>query len=182
MFDYYVHFNKDTGEIYSITNESSDTAHSVLKVKYNDVEMFLLGNENYVNYRVGLRDKTKFKIIKRTQFNQFNNNTVHVLPLAAGDSELTVTQCLKTNTWIFALSPEKQSELGDVEINFKLNFYIASSKNLNKLVRTINIDTVDLIENKEVYFGFNSNLETNLDMRVLSSKFFNTYSMEINYE
>lgn len=180
MFDYYVHFNQDTGEIYSITNEPSDTDHEVTTVSYADVEKFLSGKENFVNYKVSLKDRVNYKLVKRAKLSSFQLENVYTMPAHFEENaELVVTKNTSTKTWSFVASEQKREELADLDVNFRLRFFVAKNTNFNFLIRELTVDTIDLAQAAGVSIPFVKDIESSDDTIIITSKFFETYTLEI---
>lgn len=179
MFDFYIHFDSKTGAIITITNESADTEHAVLKVPYAEVEKFMSGAENFSDYKISLKDKTKFKLVKKTQLANYVSNSIQVLSSnTVEEPDVTITQDVNNLKWTVTLSQHQKEEFVDVDLNFQLLFYVADSNNLNNLIRQFSVDTVELVEKPFVEIDFLSNSELGT-VSLVTDKFFKKYKVEV---
>lgn len=180
MFDYYVHFNKDTGDIYSITNESVDTIHEVTTVPYADVEKFLSGHENFVNYKVSLRDRTNYKLIKRLKISSFQLERLYAIPNVENiEAEFSIVKDATNKKWIFSVNENKKNELLELDVNFRLRFFIVKETNFDHMIRELTVDTIDLGQSPVVELAFEKPLEDTTNIAIVTSKFFETYSLRL---
>ena len=182
MFDFYIYFDGKTGAILSITNEETTTEDCVLKVSYSEVEKFMSGAENFSNYKISLKDKTKFKLVKKTQLANYVSNSIQTLEQnSVEDPDLTIQQNIKEQKWTVSLSNHQKEEFEDVDLNFQLIFYVTDSNNLNKIIRKFTIDTVDLVEKESVSVDFLYTDEL-VPVSLVTDKFFKKYKVEVHNE
>jgi hypothetical protein len=180
VFDFFIHFDDKTGDIVSVTNEEFDTEHAVIKASYDEVANFLSGAENFINYKISLKDKTKFKLVKRSQLTNYISTGVCVVSMNTKESpELTIVKNPADEKWTLSLSGSKRDEMDDLDLNFQLIFYVVDGYNLNRVVRRFIVNTVDLVENQTVDVGFEKDSELQPSVVLLTDKFFKYYSMEI---
>lgn len=180
MFDYYIHFNKDSGEIYSITNEVVQTVHETTTVPYAEVEKFLSGHENFVDYKVSLRDRTNYKLIKRLKVSSFQLDRLYAIPaVETQDAEFSIVKDTENKKWVFSVNEIKRNELLELDVNFRLRFFIVKETNFDHMIRELTVDTIDLGQNLAVELSFEKPLEDTSNLAIVTSKFFETYSLRL---
>ena len=140
---FYVYFDNETREIVSITNEKIESNHSYVEKQRNDVEDFIQGRKNFVDFKFDSRFNfvVKNKQTKDVVTNTFVEIKTKINPM------LNVTH---NNCWQFSFAKPNQSINGD------LFFAVTEKNNPNKLIRTIHFNSQLANSVYEVDFKYNS--------------------------
>lgn len=125
---FYVYFDNDTREIVAISNEKTQKEHSFVEKDKSEVEDFIKGKKNFIDYKFD--EKFNF-IIKNQQTKDVVSNSF-VKITEGTDATL---QIIHSKNWMFSFS--KQNE----NINGTLLFAVTVKDNPNKLIRTIYFDS-----------------------------------------
>lgn len=176
---YYVYF-EENGDISSVSNEKKEGRTNFLEFDYSDVEQFITGTENIINYRLSLMDKDTPALVEKSQ-NLFDSNKSIFTPIEVKDtanSTLTIVWNYKDSQWEFNLEPTYKDKLRTLGLNTTLSFFIALDRNVNFLVRTIRIDMRELTTTPTVVVPFLTDAERDLTTISVSSKrFFDSYGL-----
>lgn len=178
---YYVYYDGKTGTILSITNEKNPNLEVGLEVDTDAVCRFFSGEWKFSDYIVSykkLPDGSTIKDIipKIDQDYGFRSNVFEwISENEIEDPEVLVEWDFPKKVWRFKLNVAQQEEI----LLSKIMFFVTLSTDFDFLIRTIVIDTTDLINNV-VEVPFDSKKELDIKQISISSKLsFRTYKLRI---
>lgn len=173
---YRVYFDKENGNILSITNEENSAYNSFVEFEFDVISDFLAGKKKFQNYIVGFVDQTTPKILLKGDTEDIN--TVSLLEpevVTHWDSVCTVENYKTDSIWGIQLRPDQKTILKNHNLNTVFEIYIVDNKNLNFIFRTITVALSDLINSDRVYINHQYEIEKNSDQfRVFVKKFFSS--------
>lgn len=182
----YVYYNKKTGEILSVTNRKDDSYENGIEVEFEDVKKFLTGEWQFNDYQVGYhKDSNKTTILSITNEYSgyaFKNTVFEWISESTKPAECIVEWNKRDSVWNFMLSKDFKSEYNNI-LAPKLVFFVTLENDPDFLIRTIFINTKELLESDCVTAPFESKLETNIDKIAISSKLvFKNYKLRVIHE
>lgn len=187
MNDYFVYFDKKTGQILSVGNEPEPKFEHAIKTNFEDVEGFLNGKLKFRDYLIGYKrsqdGSSSLAIVPATdQGYAFKNKVFEWIVETDDKVECLVTWNGPVKSWDFSLD-EKNKDYYDVVVAPKLVFFITLEDDFDFLVRTIFINLSDLITSDKLSFPFESNIENKIDKISISSKLvFKSYGLRIIHD
>lgn len=174
-----VYFDKNTGDIQSISNVEQDFESS-FPVQIDDVRDFLNGNKSITTHKVVYDVRTSSYVIvsknKKIE-SDVNDNVYKITP--TNNAQVIVKYKTKQNSWNISLSDEAKTELEDKKerINQNLRFSVTQKNNPNILHEYFTTTVEHLIDNElEVSSQTQFNLE---DFSVYTNRRFQKYSCEV---
>jgi hypothetical protein len=174
-----VYFDKNTGDIQSISNVEQDFESS-FPVQIDDVRDFLNGNKSITTHKVVYDVRTSSYVIvsknKKIE-SDVNDNVYKITP--TNNAQVIVKYKTKQNSWNISLSDEAKIELEDKKerINQNLRFSVTQKNNPNILHEYFTTTVEHLIDNElEVSSQTQFNLE---DFSVYTNRRFQKYSCEV---
>jgi len=187
---YYAHYDKKTGEIFSISNEKNPKYEYSLELTGEIAEPFIDGQFKYSDYIIDYvangEGKSVLSILSKFEhFNALRNNLfVQILDTKNIDTKDFIVEWDKINaSWNFYISSHIKEMLTNKGITNTLVIFVSLESDLNQLIRTIYIDTSKLINGNKVIEPFVSYLENDINNIVVSSKLvFESYGLKIIHE
>jgi hypothetical protein len=183
---FYLHYDKKTGEILSVGNEISEVHKNRIEVTLEEHDRFLYGREKFHDWQVGYirtnDNKTILALTPKTdQGYAFKNNVFEwIEDTPTKSTELTVTWDKPNNQWIFSLSDSAKNRLKDKQSD-PLVFFVMLANDFDFLIRTIVINSLDLINFNSITKEFNTGLEQDISKISIASKiYFQSYGLKIN--
>lgn len=174
-----VYFDKNTGDIQSISNVEQDFESS-FPVQIDDVRDFLNGNKSITTHKVVYDVRTSSYVIvsknKKIE-SDVNDNVYKITPM--NNAQVIVKYKTKQNSWNISLSDEAKLELEDKKerINQNLRFSVTQKNNPNILHEYFTTTVEHLIDNElEISSQTQFNLE---DFSVYTNRRFQKYSCEV---
>jgi hypothetical protein len=183
---YYAYYDEKNGNILSVTNEKNAGHAAGIEISYDEFDKFVSGREKFSDFLIGhVRtpdNKTILSIMPTSdQGYAFKNNIFEWItspPLVS--TELVVTWDANKRNWSFDISTECKDRLLTGVCPSKFIFFVMLSDDFDFLIRTIMIETSDLI-NGQVNVVFNSKFEDDITRISIASKlFFESYGLKIN--
>lgn len=138
---FFVYFDNDTRDILSITNEKIESKHSYVQKQKDDVEDFIQGKKNLIDYKF---DKEFNFVVKNQQTKDVVSNSFVEIKQ---HSNAVLNVCYDKK-WIFSLTNQNQNINGD------LFFAVTEKNNPNKLIRTIFFDSQHAYHGYDVDFKY----------------------------
>ncbi len=184
MNEYYVYFDKKTGQIVSVGNEPEPKYEHAIKTNFEDVEGFLTGKWKFKDYLVGYKRNQEglsvLAIVPATDPGYaFKNNVFEWITETTDQVECLVTWNGPKKSWEFQVN-SKIKDYYDVVVAPKLVFFVTLEDDFDFLVRTIFINLADLITSDVMSFPFESKIENKIDKISISSKLvFKSYGLRI---
>ena len=184
---YYAYFDKATGEILSVSNEKSLQYKNKLDIEYDIYAKLVSGNEKFSDYSVGYLKsddgKTTLVLVPKTDQAFIFKNTMFELisRVPTDDTELIVTWNVANTEWIFSVSPACKKRIAESIGNGKLVFFVILADDYDFLIRTIFIDTMQLLSSGKVYIPFANKIESNINKISMATKLtFESYGLTVN--
>jgi hypothetical protein len=187
---YYVHYDKASGQIFSVSNERNPKYEFSLEVSSEFAKPFIDGTERYTDYIVDYATDTEGNptlsvISKFEQINALRNNIFEqVLDTKNLDRKDFIVEWDKPNAcWNFYVSQRIKELLAKKGVTNTLVIFVSLEADLNQLIRTIYIDTAKLAYADKVSEPFTHQLENHIDKIIVASKLvFESYGLKITYE
>lgn len=187
MNDYYVYFDKKTGQILSVGNEPEPKFEHAIKTSFEEVEGFLTNKWKFRDYLVGYKRNqdgiSNLAIVPATdQGYAFKNNVFEWITETSERVECLVTWNGPNKCWDFSID-DKIKNYYDVVVAPKLVFFVTLENDFDFLIRTIFINLADLISSDMISFPFESKIENKIDKISISSKLiFKSYGLRILHD
>jgi hypothetical protein len=182
---YYAYYDKKTGEVLSVTNERVESYESGIEVTFEEYDNFARGVVKLHEYQVGfVRQADNTTVLKLSPKIEdgycFKNNMFEWISEPPTDTtELVVTW--SNDSWKFALSDACKARIADNLIASTLVFFVTVESDFDFLIRTILVDTTELLSSNQVVVPFESSAELKIDKISISSKLvFESYGLIIN--
>jgi hypothetical protein len=185
--DYFVYFDKKSGQIFSISNDPDTRFEHAIKVSFSDVEGFLTRKYKLKDYLVGYKRNangdSNLAIVPATDLGYaFKNNSFEWITETTDRVECVVTWNSLRKCWTFKLD-NLAKDYYDVVVAPKLVFFVTLENDFDFLIRTIFISLTDLISSDEIVVPFNSSIEKKIEKISISSKLiFKSYGLRIIHE
>jgi hypothetical protein len=179
---YSVYYDKDTGNILSITNEKREDFLNSFEVEYDLIKEFFNGKKFSSNYKVVFVDQTTPVIISK---NDTDVNLIiidEVFKVEHWDSMFTIENYPLLQQWGFQLRPDQQTILKQHNLNTAFEVFIVDKDYHDMLVRSIKIFLKDLLENDRIYVKHEISKEADIENRIFVRKFFSTIGYQILYD
>lgn len=180
----YVIFDKDTGEITGVTNETSIES-SYLQVPLADVKTLINGEELLSNYHVQYNPK-----IKELEFQSKHEyvldaltvkDFIYELPQGGNiDADVQVIQDIPNTCWKVKLGKSLRSNIKTKGINLNANFLFSITKkgDPNILYKTLNVHIGQTVSDNYCIIPFTMPFETtDTPISVYTSRRFDTYQL-----
>ena len=181
---HYVHFDKKTGQIFSIGNEPEEKFENAIRASFEDVEGFLTGKLKFKDFLVGYKRNqegiSSLAIVPSTdQGYGFKHNIFEWISETTEEVECLVTWNGPRKRWDFSVDKRVRSYY-DVIVAPKLVFFVTLEDDFDFLIRTIFINLTDLISSDVISIPFTSSMENKIDKISISSKLiFKSYGLRI---
>lgn len=179
--NYYVYFNKDAGDIVSISNELTVTDYSTVQITFEEVERFLVGKDNFIFYRLTFDDEGAVKFVnKKETVLAFKSNIIEYIRVVENNTAILQVVWTPTN-WIFKVHNSFLQNPRSKSLNSKINFFVTKETDINILLHSIEIQIKQLV-NGDVIIPFDSIEELDANsVAMFTLPFFETYGMTIDY-
>lgn len=173
---YRVYFDKETGDILSITNEENSSYTSFVEFEFDVVSDFLVGKKKFYNYTVAFIDQTTPKILLKGDTEDINTvSLVEPTDVSHWDSVCTIENYKLDKTWGVQLRPDQKLILKNHNLNTSFDIFVVDKNNLNFIFRTITVSLNDLINTDRVYVEHIHDIEQDPNQfRVFVKKFFSS--------
>lgn len=183
---YYVYYNKKSGKILSIGNESDDSYEYGIEATWPEVEKLIDGSWSFNDYLVGYKRQpdgsSVLAVVPNTEHGYiFKNNIFEWITDSNEKAECIVAWNGPLECWEFSLNDSVKVVYSDSLLIPKLVFFVTLETDFDFLIRTIFVDSVDLISSKQISVPFTTKIEKRIDKISISSKLvFKTYGLKIN--
>jgi hypothetical protein len=180
---YYIHYDKKTGSILSISPEKLPTDKHSIEISFNEFKLFINGSRRPQDYAI-VYDKKEAII---TQINDvlqgftFRNKSFEWINNApTKNTELTTTWNNQDGCWEFSLSDTARNRT-NTDVTTHAIFFVTLEDDFDFLIKTIIIKIKDLVEKDTVVVPFESAIEHQIDKISISAKtYFRTYGLKIH--
>jgi len=182
---YYVFYEKRSGKILSVGNEKDSRFEYGIEISFDEIENLLTGKWHFRDYLVGYKrdidGSSRLGIVPNTeQGYTFKNNIFEWITETTKKTECLVTWNSLEKSWEFSLDEKSRKHYGETMLVPKLVFFVTLESDFDFLIRTIFIDSLDLISSEKVSVPFESNIEHKIDKISISSKLvFKSYGLRI---
>lgn len=179
---YNVYYDKDTGNIVSITNEKREDFLNSFEVEYDLVKEFFNGKKNSSNYKVVFVDQTTPVIISKNDTDVNLINIDEVSNVDHWDSMFTIENYPLLKQWGFQLRPDQRAILKQHNLNTAFEIFIVDKDYNNILIRSIKLLLKDLLDDDRIYIEHKLHKEADVENRIFVRKFFSTIGYQILYD
>lgn len=182
---YYVFYEKRSGRILGAGNEKDPRFEYGIEVPFEEVENLLNGKWNFRDYLIGYKREidgsSRLSIVPNTeQGYTFKNNIFEWIVETKKNVECLVTWNGAKKCWEFSLDERVRQHYADSMLVPKLVFFVTLESDFDFLIRTIFIESLDLISSEKITIPFESNIETKIDKISISSKLvFKNYGLRV---
>jgi hypothetical protein len=184
---YYLHYDKKTGSITSVSNEKTAKDKYSFEVPFSEYKLFVEGHKqtqhHLITYAKGISGKPELSLVKiADSLYEFKNKSFEwINKPPKKDTELVINWDKKNNQWGFTLSADAKDRLTDELITPHTIFFIMLKDDFDFLVRSIVFKVEDLINTNTITVPFTSEIECHIDKISISTKlFFHSYGLKIN--
>lgn len=183
---YYVYYNKKSGKILSIGNEQDDNYEYGIEATWPEVEKLVDGSWSFKDYLVGYKRQpdgsSVLAVVPNTENGYiFKNNIFEWITDNNEKAECVVTWNGPNGCWDFSLNESVKAVYSDSLLVPKLVFFVTLETDFDFLIRTIFVDSIDLISSEKISVPFTTKIEKRVDKISISSKLiFKTYGLKIN--
>jgi hypothetical protein len=173
--NYYAYYDPNTNQLLSVTNEKISLYSDYLEVDFDTYERLVTGREKFSDYLLGhikTEDKTVLKLIPVVeQAYSFKNTMLEVISEnKIKDPELIVEWHGINKEWNFFVSATAKGRLNVKLDSAKILFFIILESDYDFLIRTIIIDSQELLSQKCVGIPFISEIENHIGKLSVASR------------
>ena len=179
---YKVYFNKDTGDILSVTNEENLDFTTSIDIDYAAARPFLLGKKQTFNYKIIFADQTTPTIVSKSVGDVKTASIEQVSLVDNWDNMVTIENYPLLGQWGFQLRPDQRKVLQSHNLSTTFEVFVVDKNNNNMLIRGIKMSLSDLINTNRLYIGHITSKEANIENRIFVRKFFSTIGYQILYD
>ena len=178
---YKVYFDKDTGNILSITNEDNIEFTNSIEVEYDLVKEFFINNKSINDYKVIFVDQTTPAIVNK------NTNDVDIIMIEEVEltnnwnNTFTIENYPILKKWGFQIRPDQKEILQKYNLNTAVEIFVVNPDDLNFLIRSIKVNLSDLLYNDKFFIAFNTEKELS-NNKIFVKKFFKTTGYQVLYD
>jgi len=181
----YAHYDKKTGEIFSIGNEINLLYPNRIEISQDDHDRLLYGHEKFNEYQIGyIRTVDNRTILalapKSEQGYAFKNNVFEWISEPPTDAtELVVSW--SNQSWTFSISEACRERIKENSTIETIPFFVMLATDFDFLIRTIFVNVQDLILHDKIEKIFESRLEQDITkISIASNIVFQSYGLKIN--
>ena len=172
---YRVYFDKDTGDMLSVTNEPSTIHDCFVEFEFDVVKDFLNGTSRFKDFQVTFIDQNTPKIVSKYED---DITAVFLTPapkVTHWDSMFTIENYPTFKKWGFHIRTDQKEILKKYNLNTTLEIYVIDKNNMNFIYRTIKVSINELIKKDREIVYYHSDKEGDIDNVVIYVKqFFST--------
>jgi hypothetical protein len=179
---YKVYFDKDNGNILSITNEENQNFLNSIEIEYELVKGFFTGKQISSNYKVVFIDQTTPTIVSKNDVDVNIINIEEIPRVEHWDSMFTIENYPLQHQWGFQLRPDQRNILKEHNLNTAFEVFVVDKDHNNFLIRSLKILLKDIIDADRIYIQYESKKEENIENRIFVRKFFSTVGYQILYD
>lgn len=180
---YKVYFDKDNGDILSITNEENPNYFSYIEVEYDVVRDFFINKKKSNDYKVAYVDQQTPKLISKFEGDVNLVNLHKVQQVNNWDCQFTVENYPLKNQWGFQLRPDQREILKKHNLNTTFEIFVVDKNNYNFIYRSIKIMLKDVIDNDRIYIPYLNQNEKNIDKtNIFVKRFFTSVGYQVLYD
>lgn len=174
-----IYFNKDTGEIYAISNEHLDQYDNFFEVNSEEINHILQDGDS-THFKVEFVEGQPTVVLKPTN-ELIAPSLIKVGRVDNWESELTIEQYPYLKKWGFQLRPDQREKLKSSGLHSKLEFFIVDSENRNFILNIVTFNFQRLCDNEKVFISFSHHKEDK-DVEVYTKALFKTIGLTTLYD
>ena len=175
VLPYRVYFDKDSGDILSVTNEASTVYDCFVEVEFDVVKEFLNGTNQFKNFQVTFIDQNTPKISSKYEDDISAVFLTRAPAVTNWDSMFTIENYPTFKKWGFQIRNDQREILKKYNLNTTLEIYVIDKRNMNFIYRTIKVSINELIKKDREIVYYHSDKEGDIDNTVVYVKqFFST--------
>jgi hypothetical protein len=180
---YKVYFDKDTGNILSVTNEESPTYDHFVEFEFSFVKDFLNSKLQLRDYIITFVDQSTPKIVSKYQDDIQTVTLMQVPSVDNWNSMFTIENYPLVKQWGFQVRPDQKDILEKYNINTTLEIYIVDKNNMNFIYRTVKLLVNDLIKKDREFVYYLTDKEGDIsNIAVYVKHFFSSVGYQILYD
>lgn len=169
---YRVYFDKDSGDILSITNEESVVYDCFVEFEFDVIKDFLNGISQFKDFQITFIDQNTPRIISK-----YEDDIAAVFltraPLVTNwDSMFTIENYPTFKKWGFQIRTDQKEILKKYNLNTTLEIYVIDKRNMNFIYRTIKVSINELIKKDREIVYYHSDKEGDVENTVVFVKQF----------
>jgi hypothetical protein len=169
---YRVYFDKDSGNIVSITNEESTVYDCFVEFEFDVIKDFLNGISQFKDFQITFIDQNTPRIISK-----YEDDIAAVFltraPLVTNwDSMFTIENYPTFKKWGFQIRTDQKEILKKYNLNTTLEIYVIDKRNMNFIYRTIKVSINELIKKDREIVYYHSDKEGDVENTVVFVKQF----------
>jgi hypothetical protein len=175
VLPYRVYFEKDTGNILSVTNEASLQYDCFVEFDFDVVKEFLNGTNQFKDFQVTFIDQNTPRIVSKYE-DDISAVFLTSAPLVTNwDSMFTIENYPTFKKWGFQIRNDQKEILKKYNLNTTLEIYVIDKRNMNFIYRTIKISINELIKKDREIVYYHSDKEGDIsNIAVYVKQFFST--------
>lgn len=180
---YRVYFDKDNGNLLSITNEENQLYSNFVEFEYDVVREFLVGKHQLAKYKIVFVDQNTPKIISIHEDESTGIFLTKVPAVDNWNSMFTIENYPLLKKWGFQVRPDQKKLLLKYNLNTSLEIYVVDNRNMNFIYRTIKLSVNDLISKDKDFIDYCLDKEGDVDnISVYVKQFFSTVGYQVLYD
>lgn len=180
---YRVYFDKDTGNLLSITNEENLTYTNFVEFEYDAVREFLVEKKQLSKYKIIFIDQNTPKIVSIYEESSTGIFLTKVPVVDNWDNMFTIENYPLLKKWGFQIRPDQKQSLLKYNLNTSLEIYIVDNSSMNFIYRTIKLSVNDLINKDRELVDYHLDKEGDItNISVYVKQFFSTVGYQILYD
>jgi hypothetical protein len=180
---YRVYFDKDTGNLLSITNEENLTYTNFVEFDYDAVREFLVEKKQLSKYKIIFIDQSTPKIVSIYEESSTGIFLTKVPVVDNWDNMFTIENYPLLKKWGFQIRPDQKQSLLKYNLNTSLEIYIVDNSSMNFIYRTIKLSVNDLINKDRELVDYHLDKEGDINnISVYVKQFFSTVGYQILYD
>jgi hypothetical protein len=175
VLPYRVYFEKDSGDILSITNEASLHYDCFVEFDFDIVKDFLNGTSQSKDFQVTFIDQNTPRVVSKYEDDIAAVFLTRAPVVTDWDSMFTIENYPTFKKWGFQIRNDQREILKKYNLNTTLEIYIIDKRNMNFIYRTIKVSINELIKKDREIVYYHSNKEGDIDnIAVYVKQFFST--------
>jgi hypothetical protein len=169
---YKVYFDKDNGNLLSITNEENLEYTNFVEFEYELVRDFLLGKYQLAKYKIIFVDQNTPKIVSKYEDTSTGVFLTKAQLVDNWDSMFTIENYPTFKKWGFHIRADQKILLSKYNLNTNIEIYIVDKHNMNFIYRTIKVSINELIKKEREIVYYHLDKEGDIDNTVVYVKQF----------
>ena len=169
---YRVYFDKDSGNIMSVTNEESTVHDCFVEFEFDIIKDFLNGISQFKDFYITLIDQNTPRIIAKYEDDIAAVFLTRVPLVTDWDSMFTIENYPTFKKWGFQIRTDQKEILKKYNLNTILEIYVIDKRNMNFIYRTIKVSINELIKKDREIVYYHSDKEGDVENTVVYVKQF----------